>query len=60
MRWVQLLIFFTIKKILQEYEYNRLLSACQNLHETMGDIDPLEITDELNDLWSSQEKTKIF
>ena len=46
--WLQFLIFIAIKKNLsQTYEQNRLPSACQNFYKIMGDIDPLEMNDEL-------------
>ena len=36
------------ENLLREYDHNRLLTACQNMYKTMGNIfDPLEINDEL-------------
>ena len=45
------------KNLLQEYEHNRLPSACQNFYETMGDINLPEINDELERFVMIKRKT---
>ena len=35
------------ESLLQVYGHNRLLNACQKFYETMGDIDPVEMNEEL-------------
>ena len=35
------------ENLLRVYERNCLPTTCQNLHKTMGNIDPLKINDEL-------------
>ena len=35
------------ESLLQVYGHNSLLNACQKFYETMGDIDPVEMNEEL-------------
>ena len=39
--------FHNQENLLRECKYSRLPSACQNLYKTTGDLEPLEINDEL-------------
>ena len=39
--------FYYQENLSLEYEHNRIPSSCQNFYKTMGDIDSLEMNDEL-------------